>query len=74
MLLLPLVRAARSEARPLNFQSLALKAANFDSTAIPYKRRKENIPFFFFAEKKLKKRNILAVSGPYRGHIKAVSG
>ena len=33
-------------------------------------RRKENIPFFLFAEKKIKKRNILgrigAVSGPYR--------
>ena len=41
-------------------------------------RRKENIPFFLFAEKKIKKRNILGrigavsgpyISGPYRGRI-----
>ena len=72
MLLLPLVRAARSEARPLNFQRLALKAANFDSTGIPYEE-KGKYPVLFACRKKIKKRNILgrigAVSGPYRGRI-----
>ena len=40
-------------------------------------RRKENIPFFLFAEKKQKTKHfgrIGAVSGPYRGRIGAVSG
>ena len=69
MLLLPLVRAARSEARPLNFQRLALKAANFDSTGIPYEE-KGKYPVLFVCRKQIKKRNVLgrigAVSGPYR--------
>ena len=70
MLLLPLVRAARSEARPLNFQRLALKAANFDSTGIPYEE-KGKYPVLFVCRKKNQKTKHF---GPYRGRIGAVSG
>ena len=65
MLLLPLVRAARSEARRLNFQRLALKAANFDSTGIPYEE-KGKYPVLFVCRKKSKNETFWAVSGPYR--------
>lgn len=65
MLLLPLVRAARSEARPLNFQRLALKAANFDSTGIPYEE-KGKYPVLFVCRKKNQKTKHF---GPYRGRI-----
>ena len=68
MLLLPLVRAARSEARPLNFQRLALKAANFDSTGIPYEE-KGKYPVLFVCRKKNQKTKHF---GPYRGRIGAV--